>query len=148
MIIQDFIQYISLEKHYSNHTVTAYENDLSAFSKFLNKQFEITSMADVNRDIVRSWIIELIEEGKSNITINRKLSTLKSFFNFLIKSETITTNPVKNINSLKIPSSLPYFLTKEKMNHYYDSKTDFSDFNTLRDFLVIDLLYTTGMRLS
>ena len=148
MTIQDFIQYISLEKHYSNHTVTAYENDLNTFSRFLIEQFEITNMADVNRDMVRSWIIKLIEEGNANLTINRKLSTLKSFYNFLIKSGTVKTNPVKNINSLKIPSSLPHFLTKEKMNRYYDSKADISDFNTLRDFLVVDLLYTSGMRLS
>ncbi len=148
MTTQDFIQYISLQKHYSHHTIIAYENDLNAFSKFLNTQFEITNMADVNRDIIRSWIVTLIEEQKSNITINRKLSTLKSFFNYLVKSGTIKTNPVKNINSLKTPSRLPHYLTKEKMELYYKESHNLDDFPSFRDFIVIDLLYNTGMRQS
>ncbi len=105
-------------------------------------------MTDVNRDIIRSWIVTLIEEPKSNITINRKLSTLKSFFNYLVKSGTIKTNPVKNINSLKTPSRLPHYLTKEKMELYYKESQNLDDFPSFRDFIVIDLLYNTGMRQS
>ncbi len=148
MAIQKFIRYISLQKHYSIHTVTAYKNDLDAFYNFLMNRFEITDMTNVNRDMVRSWIIELIEEKKSNNTINRKLSTLKSFFNFLTKTGAVPSNPVKNIHSLKTPSRLPHFLTKEKMERFYNTNRDPDNFHSFRDFIVVDLLYNTGMRLS
>ena len=148
MNIKDFIQYISLEKQYSGHTVSAYENDLNSFSAFASSQYDIKEASDVNRDMVRSWIMELVEEGKSNTTINRKLTTLKSYFNYCIKTGTVTVNPVKNVASLKTPSRLPHFLTVQNMDRYYESMGDIDDFYSLRDFLVIDLFYSTGIRLS
>ncbi len=148
MNIQNFLQYISIEKHYSQHTVTAYENDLNSFFSFALNRFEIDSIQSVNREIIRSWIVELIEEGKSNTTINRKLSSLKSYFNFLLKTGVVNSNPVKNITSLKTPSRLPAFITRQKMNQYYEQAEETNEFSVLRDFLVVDLLYTTGMRLS
>ncbi len=146
MDINSFIQYISLEKQYSKHTVKAYQNDLSAFLYYLRDAFEISEPSAVTRDMIRSWIVNLIDEGKSNITINRKLSTLKSYFNYLIKVGAVIKNPVKNITALKTPSYLPQFITKEKMSLYYNSKKELSDFDALRNFLVVDILYTTGIR--
>ncbi len=146
MNIENFIQYISLEKQYSGHTVKAYQNDLTAFLHYLQNEFEISDITKVNREIIRSWIVELIEEGKTNKTINRKLSTLKSYFNYLIKAGTIKINPVKNITSLKTPSLLPRFITKEKMELYYSSKQEENNFVSMRNFLIVDILYTTGMR--
>ena len=148
MKIKDFIQYISLEKKYSVHTVNAYKNDLNSFSAFVSSQYGIEEVLDINLDMVRSWIMELVEEGKSNTTINRKLTTLKSYFNHCIKTGTVSVNPVKNISSLKTPSRLPHFLTVQNMDHYYESMRDFDDFYSLRDLLVIDLFYSTGIRLS
>jgi len=148
MNIQNFIQYIYLEKRYSKHTVNAYENDLNSFSTFTQNQFELSDATAINRDIIRSWIVQLIEEGNSNRTINRKISTLKSYFNFLLKSGVVKSNPVKNIHSLKTPSPLPQFITEEKMNLYYETIKDLSSFESLRNFLIIDLLYTTGIRES
>ncbi len=146
MNINNFIQYISLEKQYSGHTVKAYTNDLTAFLYYIKSTFEISEIVEVNRDVVRSWIVRLIEEGNSNITINRKLSTLKSYFNFLIKSGLIKVNPVKNIVSLKTPSYLPHFITRERMSLYYQTREVEEDFVSIRNFLIIDLLYTTGIR--
>ncbi|RLD89198.1 MAG: integrase [Bacteroidetes bacterium] len=146
MEINNFIQYISLEKQYSKHTVKAYQNDLSAFLYYIHDAFEISKSTEVTRDMVRSWIVQLIEEDKSNITINRKLSTLKSYFNYLIKTGVVTMNPVKNITALKIPSYLPHFITKEKMALYYSSKKEIQDYVSLRNFLIVDILYTTGIR--
>jgi integrase/recombinase XerC len=148
MNIKDFLQHISIGKHYSQHTVTAYKNDLNSFFDFVRETFEISDVKQINRDIIRSWIVELIEAGKSNATINRKLSTLKSYFNFLLKKGMIKSNPVKNINSLKTPSRLPAFITKQKMELFYAQTGKSDNFSSLRDFLVIDLLYTTGMRLT
>jgi len=146
MNINNFIQYISLEKQYSKHTVKAYQNDLSTFLYYIQNSFEISKANEVTRDMVRSWIVHLIEEGKSNITINRKLSTLKSYFNYLIKTGAVKGNPVKNISSLKTPSYLPHFITKEKMKLYYSSKQEEESFVAVRNFLIVDILYTTGIR--
>ncbi len=146
MNIDNFIQYISLEKQYSGHTVKAYTNDLTTFLYYIKNTFEISEITEVNRDVVRSWIVRLIEEGNSNITINRKLSTLKSYFNFLIKSGLIKVNPVKNIVSLKTPSYLPHFITRERMSLYYRTREVEENFVSIRNFLIIDLLYTTGIR--
>ena len=146
MDINNFIQYISQEKRYSKHTVKAYQNDLSAFLNYIHEVFEIFKSTEVTRDMVRSWIVQLIEEGKSNITINRKLSTLKSYFNYLIKTGVVISNPVKNITALKTPSYLPHFITKEKMALYYNSKKELQDFILMRNFLIVDILYTTGIR--
>ncbi len=146
MNINHFIQYISLEKQYSKHTVKAYQNDLFAFSYFIQDRFEISSATKVTRDMIRSWIVHLIEEGKSNITINRKLSTLKSYFNYLMKKDITNTNPVKTISSLKTPSYLPHFITKENMELYYKYKQGEEAFEGFRNFLIVDILYTTGIR--
>ncbi len=146
MNINNFIQYISLEKQYSGHTVKAYTNDLTTFLYYIKSTFEISEITEVNRDVVRSWIVRLIEEGNSNITINRKLSTLKSYFNFLIKSGLIKVNPVKNIVSLKTPSYLPHYITRERMSLYYQTREVKENFVSIRNFLIIDMLYTTGIR--
>jgi integrase/recombinase XerC len=127
--------------------VKAYQNDLSTFLCYIQNRFEISKANEVTRDMVRSWIVQLIEDGKSNITINRKLSTLKSYFNYLIKTGTVKGNPVKNITSLKTPSYLPRFLTIEKMKLYYSLKQEEEkNFVAVRNFLIVDILYTTGIR--
>ena len=146
MNINNFIQYISLEKHYSGNTAKAYQNDLTSFSNYIQTAYYITNANEVNHEIVRSWIVQLIEEDKTNTTINRKLSTLKSYFNFLIKTGSIKNNPVKNIISLKTPSYLPHFITKEKMNLYYANRQVVNEFKSFRNFIIVDILYNTGIR--
>ncbi len=147
MNINNFIQYISREKGYSELTVKAYQNDLNAFAGFLKDNYDIDNPGKVDYDIVRSWIIKLLEEGKSNSSVNRKLSSLKSYFNFLLKTGFIKSNPVKRIKSLKMPSRLPGFIREDSMKKVFDD-FDKNDFFSYRDFLVLELLYVTGIRLS
>ena len=147
MDINNFIQYISLERQYSKHTVKAYQTDLSAFLYYVENTYDISNAMEVTRDMIRSWIVQLIEEDKSNTTINRKLSTLKSYFNYLIKTGIVKGNPVKNISSLKTPSYLPHFITKEKMKLYYSTRQEENDdFISVRNFFIVDILYSTGIR--
>jgi integrase/recombinase XerC len=148
MNTKKFIQYIHNEKNYSAYTAKAYLNDLNAFDNFLRDVYGISSVNEIDSYIVRSWVIHLIDEGKSNVTVNRKLSTLKSYFNFLIKTGEVKKNPVKSIKSLKIPVRLPDFIRKEKLETLFEHHNHNDDFKTLRDLLVVELLYVTGMRLS
>ncbi len=148
MNISNFIQYIHQEKGYSALTVKAYQNDLKSFDDFLSEQYDIENADEVTFDIVRSWVISLIDEGKTNVTINRKLSSLKSYFNYLQKIGEVKSNPVKNIRSMKTPERLPVFIRQEDMEQVLISLEEADDFSGYRDFIVIELLYVTGIRLS
>jgi len=148
MNINDFIQYIFKEKGYSSLTVLAYENDLKAFENFLGTQYGLANATEVTSEMVRSWIIQLLDDGNKNSTVNRKLSTLKSYFNYLVKKGEVKINPVKNIPSLKVPAKLPEFVRQNEMVRILESSGVNEDFISLRDFLIVELLYVTGMRLA
>ena len=146
MTISTFLQYISLEKRYSKHTITAYNNDLQAFSKFLSDEFEQDNFASVSPEMVRTWVVKLMDDGLSTCSVNRKISTLNSFYRYLILRGVIETNPVKHINTLKNPSRIAVFVGEEQMNTYFSKEIDENDFPSVRNRLIIDLLYSTGMR--
>jgi integrase/recombinase XerC len=148
MNINDFIQYISRERGYSGLTIKAYQNDLNSFDSFIKELYCLEDATAVTYDIVRSWIISLVDEGLSNTSVNRKLSALKSYYNFLMKTGKVKANPVKNIHSLKTPGRLPEFVRKEDMERVITDDDLPEDFASLRDFLVVELLYVTGIRLS
>jgi len=143
-----FIDYIQYEKRYSPHTVVAYQNDLDQFYSFLKIQYEIDNIREVTHPMIRSWLASLIEEKTSPRSINRKLSTLKSFYKFLLKEGVLAVNPMRRILSLKTSKTLPVFVEKNKMEMLFE-KTDFgSGFPALRDRMILEILYATGMRLS
>jgi integrase/recombinase XerC len=143
-----FIDYIQYQKRYSPHTVSAYRNDLDQFYSFLKIQYNIDDIREVTHPMIRSWLASLMEEKTSPRSVNRKLSTLKSFFKFLIKEGILTVNPMRMIISLKTSKALPSFVEKKKMEMLFD-KTDFgSGFPGLRDRMILEILYATGMRLS
>jgi integrase/recombinase XerC len=146
MTISTFLQYISLEKRYSKHTITAYNNDLQAFSKFLSDEFEQDDFASVSPEMVRTWVVKLMDNGLSTRSVNRKISTLNSFYRYLILRGVIEINPVKHITTLKNPSRIAVFVGEEQMNTYFSKEIDENDFLSVRNRLIIDLLYSTGMR--
>ncbi|MCD6113375.1 MAG: tyrosine recombinase XerC [Bacteroidales bacterium] len=143
-----FIEYIKYEKRSSINTVQAYKSDLQQFYYFLKRQYNIDNIKEVNHLIIRSWIIDLIDNGISNRSINRKLSTLKSFYKYLLRNEIIDKNPMNKILSPKTTKKLPVFVEEEKMNLLLD-EVDFGEgFTALRDKLIVEMLYDTGIRLS
>ena len=148
MNINNFIKYIQQERGYSELTVKAYRNDLISFNEFIAKEYEIYDLNSINHDIIRSWIIKLLDERNSNSTVNRKLSSLRSFYNYLLKIGTVKSNPLKNINSLKVPSRLPEFVRKDDISKLFKDFEKTDGFSNFRDFLVLELLYVTGIRLS
>jgi integrase/recombinase XerC len=146
MTIADFLRYISTEKRYSKHTLKAYQNDLQSFSVFLEDVFEHNDLLTVSPVMVRSWVVKMMDEGFSTPSVNRKISTLNSFYRYLIIRGVINTNPVKNISTLKLAKQLPVFITQEQINTYLEKEIDSTVFSAVRNKLIIDLLYSTGMR--
>jgi len=146
MYLQKFIDYVSLEKNYSLHTVLAYENDLKNFSVFSLSEHNVSSIEKVEYYMIRSWIVSLIEEGKSNRSINRKLSTLRSFYKFLMKTSTIEISPMSEHRPLKINKKIHMPFSEEEI--FSVLKGDFfsSDYKGVLEKTLIYILYFTGAR--
>jgi len=143
--ISDFLNYLQVEKRYSDHTVVAYQNDLSEFKEFVQP----TPLAEVEHKIVRSYIYYLKEEDLSNTTINRKISALRTFYKWLERNGNVEKNPLAKTMLLKQPKRLPSFV-KETEIVKVDNMEVFSEetFSVLRDKLIFELFYQTGVRLS
>ena len=147
MFIERFIQYLQFEKRFSPNTVTAYKNDLDQFSQFL-VSFQ-TELLNVTHQHVRTWIVSLMDDGIEARTINRKISSLRSFYKFLQREDLIGNSPMIYVRAPKIPKRLPIVITEQKMDILLDAQDVFSnDFQGIRDRLIVELLYGTGMRLS
>lgn len=142
-----FLQYIKDERRFSPHTVLAYKNDLKQFFGFLAKM-EIKEIKETNHSIIRSWIIHLIENKINNRTVNRKLSTLKSYFKYLIKEGLIEENPMQKVLAPKTAKRLPTFIEENAMNLLLDEVNFGEGYIASRNKLIIELFYSTGMRLS
>ena len=147
MFIDRFIRYLQFEKRFSPHTVTAYKNDLDQFSQYI-VAFQ-TELLNVTHQHVRTWIVSLMDDGIEARTINRKISSLRSFYKFLQREDLIGNSPMIYVRAPKIPKRLPIVITEQKMDILLDAQDVFSnDFQGIRDRLIIELLYGTGMRLS
>jgi integrase/recombinase XerC len=148
-IIGSFIDYLKFEKRYSVHTITSYQKDLDDFFLFLNDTFGNISLGSISHTYIRSWLAGLKEQGNSAKTINRKISTLKSFFKYNLKTGVIETTPMAKVISPKISRRLPVFVKEEdtqKLIKSLDVATE--NWQSLNAKLVITLFYATGMRLS
>lgn len=146
MFLEQFIKYLTYEKRYSSHTLIAYKNDLLQFQQFLTShEIEIQS---VNHQSIRAWMVSLMDDGIEVRSINRKISTLRSFYKFLQKEKIIIDNPVLKVQTPKTAKKLPVFIAEDKLSNLLDSNIFNNDFEGLRDKLVIELLFGTGIRLS
>lgn len=148
MLIEKFIQYIQFEKRFSPNTITAYKKDLSQFSEFLSTEYNINNIEDSDYQMIRSWIVYLVGESASTTTVNRKLSTLKSFFKYLLRESVISENPMTKIIAPKSTKKLPEFVANDSMESLFNDITFDEGFVGHRDKLIIEMLYFTGMRLS
>lgn len=141
-----FLRYIRDEKRYSKHTLKAYKSDLGQFHTFMESHNSTPN--NITHHIIRSWIVDLIETSNSNRSVNRKLSTLKSYFKFLLKEGEIKVNPMLKVLPPKTSKRLPVFLTQDTMKVLLEEVEFEDNFSGLRDKLIIELFYATGMRLS
>ncbi len=150
--IQQFLQYVEFEKKQSIHTLTSYKTDLTQFESFIQSTYQIEAVSVVTHQHVRSWLVHLMNEAVKNRSVARKLSTLKSFYKFLQKDEIVTFNPISKVQSPKIEKRLPEFVEQHAMEDLLDIgslKNMFgADFEGQRDRLLLNLFYSTGIRLS
>ena len=145
MDLSSFLQYIKFEKRYSANTLVAYENDLTQFAAFLKEHFEVTDAA-VKSTFIRSWIVSLMEKKVSARSINRKLSTLKSYYRFLQKTGVISINPMSKVQAPKPGKRLPEFIPQQHTDRLMNDFVFGNDFAGMRNKMIIQLLYSTGMR--
>ncbi|NPA37099.1 MAG: tyrosine-type recombinase/integrase [Chlorobi bacterium] len=145
--ISSFYNYLEFEKRCSPHTLTTYETDLRQFTSFL-KSGNIDRWEDVDSRTVRNWMVKLMNDGISTVTIHRKISAIKTFFRFLMREQVIDNNPVSRVAVPKKPKRLPVFVKEKEMDLLLDTVSFGSGFNGVRDRFIISLLYATGMRLS
>ncbi|WP_396147141.1 tyrosine-type recombinase/integrase [Flavobacterium sp.] len=141
-----FQEYLQLEKNYSLHTVNAYGNDLIFFEEFLKSNFDTEKLEEVNYSMIRSWIVSMVDAGVSNSSVNRKISSLKSFYKFLLKIKVIESSPLLKHKSLKTPKKLQIPFSENELDLVLNNLKFPEGFEGFRDKLIIDLFYTTGIR--
>ncbi len=146
--IQEFLNYLTFQKRYSQHTIISYKNDLSAFSDFIIVQYNFVSISEISPSIVRSWLASLKENKSASKTINRKISSLKSFFKYQLKMKKIESSPMAAINSVKISKRLPSFIEQKDINTLFQY-IDFPEtWQGKTNHLLLQIFYNTGIRLS
>lgn len=144
--ITSFIGYLSLEKKYSEHTTIAYQNDLKSFQKFCKQQFDDADLIAINYSQIRSWIVSLVESGISNRTVNRKVSSLNTFYKYLQKSKQLEKNPLTNHKALKVSKRVQVPFSEKEITAVINNIDSGSDFKSLRNKLIVELFYSTGIR--
>ena len=145
-IKNSFKDYLMLEKKYSLHTINGYSNDINFFEKFLLKEFDQNNLIEVNYSQIRSWIVSLSDNGLSNSSINRKIASLKSFYKFLLKTKQIEGSPLLKHKALKSPKKLQIPFSEKELDLVLNQIKYPEGYEGIRDKLIIDLFYTTGIR--
>ena len=141
-----FRDYLQLEKKYSPHTVNAYLNDLISFETYIKTEFDSDDLLNVNYSLIRSWIVTLVDAQISNTSVNRKISSLKSYYKFLLKTKQIAISPLLKHKSLKTPKTLQIPFSEKELDEVLNFITYPEGFEGVRDKLIIDLFYSTGIR--
>ena len=141
-----FRDYLQLEKKYSPHTVNAYLNDLISFETYIKTEFDSEDLLNVNYSLIRSWIVTLVDAQISNTSVNRKIASLKSYYKFLLKTKQIVISPLLKHKSLKTPKTLQIPFSEKELDEVLNLITYTEGFEGVRDKLIIDLFYSTGIR--
>lgn len=146
MHTERFYRYLKFEKRFSAHTLLAYSQDLSAFQKFLLDQYGIENPVEITHGMIRSWLVSFIEAGRAPSTAGRKLSVLRTWFRFLLREGLVESNPTLKVRAPKLQKRLPVFIEENRMNRLQEVLLPAADFAGLRDRLIIETFYQTGIR--
>ena len=141
-----FKDYLQLEKKYSPHTINAYLNDINSFESFNKNQFNDENIDQANYSQIRSWIVSLVDNNRSNVSVNRKMASLKAFYKFLLKTKQIEVSPLLKHKALKTPKTLQIPFSEKEVVDVLSQIQNPIGFEEIRDKLIIDLFYTTGIR--
>ncbi|MBV4205285.1 tyrosine recombinase XerC [Bacteroides salyersiae] len=148
MLTDSFLDYLRYERNYSEKTVLAYGEDISQLREFAQEEIGDFNPAEVTPELIREWIVSLMDKGYASTSVNRKLSSLRSFYKFLLKKKVVLVDPLRKMTGPKNKKPLPSFLKENEMNRLLDD-TDFGEgFEGCRDHLIIEMFYATGIRLS
>ena len=148
MWIESFLAYLRLERNYSEKTVVSYGIDLREFEGYFKEADAELDFMTVDADVVRNWVMHLMDEGRAATSVNRKLSSLRSFYRFLLRKKAITVNPMAKVVGPKKKKPLPFFVREKDMDRLLDGLTFEEGFEGCRDRMVLEMFYATGMRLS
>ncbi len=144
--LNSFCDYLLHEKRYSHHTVTAYKTDIQQFANYCITVYDINEIKVIKHTIVRSWIVNRMEEEDTAKSINRKISSLRSFFNFLKRKKVVQRNPMLKIIAPKIPKRLPEYIREDNIKKLLDNLNEDESYPNFRDRIIVELLYSTGIR--
>lgn len=148
MFEERFLDYLRFEKRYSDHTLTAYTGDLAGFRGYLEQTYGLNAPEECATFHIRSWMVELMESGISGRSINRKVITLRTFFRWCMREGLLTSSPADGLVPMKTGKRLPEYVEEGAMGQLLDQVLKPDDFDGLRDKLILELFYQTGMRLS
>ena len=148
MWIDSFLEYLRLERNYSEKTVVSYGIDLREFEGYFKKADAEIDFTTVDADVVRNWVMHLMDEGRAATSVNRKLSTLRSFYRFLLKKKVMTVNPMTKVVGPKKKKPLPSFVREKDMDRLLDDLTFGEGYEGCRDRMILEMFYAAGMRLS
>ena len=146
-MVNKFLEYLEFEKRYSKHTIVSYKTDLLQFDVYLSVLFEV-GIEEATHVMIRSWMVTLVESGISSRTINRKKSTLQVFYKYLKAKVLIKESPMKKVVAPKVEKRLPHYVKRQDMESLFSEVEFTNDFSGSRDRLILELFYSTGMRLS
>lgn len=147
-LTNSFLDYLQYERNYSEETIKSYREDLCQFEKFAREEIGDSALSEVKAELVREWIVSLMDKGYTSTSINRKLSSLRSFYKFLLRKGEVCVNPLQKITGPKNKKPLPAFLRESDMDRLLD-EVDFGEgFKGCRDHMIIEMFYATGVRLS
>lgn len=147
-MIDSFINYLEFEKKASPHTVEAYRRDLGQFEEFTSISFELSDIAQAKHPELRAWVIDLVDNGLTTTSVNRKIATLRSYYKFLLRSRVISADPTYKLKGLKNPKKLPEFVQEAAIESVLNESVYEPTFEGQRDKMVMEFLYLTGVRLS
>ena len=148
MKVESFLHYLRYERNYSEKTIVSYGIDMKEFQGYLNGLDSELKLENVDSDIVRGWVVKLMESGMSGASVNRKLSALRTFYKYLLKKKMITVDPMSMVKGPKRKKPLPTFVREEDMDKLLDGDLFDDSFEGVRDKLIMTMFYETGMRLS
>ncbi|MCR9154822.1 MAG: tyrosine-type recombinase/integrase [Bacteroidetes bacterium] len=145
---QAFYDYLNFQKNFSEHTILAYSNDLNAFQEFIKEEFDLEDFTEVHHSMVRSWIVQLVEQDMARTSIKRKLSALRSFYKFLLREGKVKRNVASAVNVPKPPRKLMRVVPEDDMLALLSLEIDQDDYWLYTQSLILDLFYQCGLRLS
>ena len=146
--LEQFINYIKVEKRYSRHTVRAYNDDISQFKTFYLNQYSGSDLLLVTQTEIREWVIQTINHTISSRSLRRKIASLNAFYKFCLRNRLISTNPVEGIILPRIDKKLPEFIKETALDTIFEEKQFENNFSGIRNRFILELFYATGMRLS